>query len=113
MRTVGTAVVIPEQFGRRRDYRFPVMLPAYVELDGLKFNARLVNLGRSGALIETSEMLATETAIILRCGTIAVAAIAIWGRGHRFGLRFVCPLTSAQIQEQLSRRTALTVRRDR
>lgn len=113
MHTVEPAVTISKQFGRRVAYRFPVMLPAYIELDGRKFSVRLANLARSGALIETSRMLATETTVVFHCGTVAVTAVAVWGRGSRFGLSFVRPLTNSQIDEQLSRCTALNARRDR
>lgn len=107
MRAVEPASAVPEQFGRRMTYRFPVTLPAYVELSGRKFSARLINLGRSGALIETSGALAIDAAIVFRCGTVAAAAVTVWTQGNRFGISFAAPLTPGQIQEQLSRSVAL------
>lgn len=99
--------LIPEQFGRRMAYRFSLTLPVYLELAGQKFSARLVNLARSGALIETTATFATESAMIFQCGTVTAAATVVWVEANRCGLTFLRPLTTREIHEQLSRSIAL------
>jgi len=110
MRAVEPVSAIPDHFGRRRAYRFPVRLPAYVERDGRKLSARLINLGRSGALIETSGIMDIGSAMVFHCGAVAVDAVATWVKGNRFGITFTSPLTNEQVQEQLSRGIALASR---
>jgi hypothetical protein len=113
MRAAKRVSSVPEQLGRRMAYRFCVTLPVSIELDGQKFSARLLNLARTGALIETSQTLPANRAIVVHCGTVAAPAIATWAKGNRFGVTFVCPLTEAQFKEQLARSAPLAFMRPR
>lgn len=106
-----SSALMRQEFGRRAAHRFSVALPVVIELAGEKSSARLINLGRPGALIEAQRPLTMGTTLVLHCGTVVVAAYVVWTEGSRIGLGFARSLTDQQVQEQVSRGRALLARR--
>jgi hypothetical protein len=49
--------------------------------------------------------------IVVHCGTIAEKAAVIWKSGAIIGVHFETRLSEAQVQEQVSRSTAISARR--
>jgi hypothetical protein len=96
---------------RRRSERFPVALPASVCLGAAKHTAKLINIVSGGAMLETRVELDVSAALVVSCGTINARATVVWTEGDRAGVKFVHPLSEAEVNEQVSRCAALESRR--
>lgn len=97
---------------RRATDRFPVALPAFIKLEGEKYNVRLINLAHGGALIETFAPLRLDSTVALHCGTIVIGAAVVWAKDYQIGVKFEAPLTDAQVSEQVFRTLAIASRRE-
>lgn len=96
---------------RRASERFSVVVPATLRLGTHDYTAKLLNIVRGGAMLESSAPAEVGSRVMLRCGTIAVNAIVIWSEAGRIGINFETSLTDTQIEEHVSRSTALSARR--
>jgi hypothetical protein len=104
------------QFDQRALPREAVSLPVLVEAHGRQYSARLANLSRIGAMIETNDSLPPGTNVKFQCGTIDTRATVIWvatGLPARAGLKFVAPVDEADVTYQITRSTAAADRRER
>ena len=106
---VGDAAVAAERRGaeRRTEPRVPVSLPVLVNLSGCQRTAKLHNLSRGGAMVETAAALARGSRLVLSCGTIEANATVVWHDGQTFGLRFAAPVNDAVIRQQIDRSQAM------
>jgi hypothetical protein len=95
---------------RRGGDRLEVLVPATIRCAGNLYTAHLLNVFGKGALIETSAPLAVHSRFSLHCGTVVAAAFAVWRRERHIGVKFLQPLTDAQVAEQVSRTAALRAR---
>jgi hypothetical protein len=82
-------------------------VPAIIEADGQRYSARLANVHRSGALLETRAALSAGTLATFQCGSIAAEALIAWSEQGRIGVTFVPPLSQQELQELFSRSRAL------
>lgn len=113
MHKVNPVRVAQEFRDRRQAERFPVALPAFIEIEGERYNARLINLAHGGALIETLVAhLPISSTAALHCGTIVGRATVVWTNDHQIGLKFEASLTEAQVNEQVLRTFAIASRRE-
>ena len=105
--------VAQEWRDRRVAERFPVALPAFIEIEGTRYNARLINLAHGGALIETFvPHTPISSMAALHCGTIVCLAKVVWTNDCQIGLKFEASLTEEQVNEQLLRTFAIAARRE-
>lgn len=107
--SVGLALANRQE--RRAWARFSVAVPAFISVGNQDFTAKLANIVRDGAMLETTAPLNVGKVATVRCGTITATATVVWKESHRVGVRFLSPLTDAEVEEQLSRSTAMAARR--
>jgi hypothetical protein len=96
---------------RRASQRERVMLPASVAIGAQAYSARMVNIERSGAMLETAAPVLAGASVVVHCGTVAAQAVVVWTGVGRIGVHFVSPLRLDEVEEQLSRARALVARR--
>ena len=92
--------------GRRESHRLSVVVPALIRMGELNFTARLANIGRGGAMLETAAPMLAGGELTICCGTIVTEAVVIWRRHGRIGVNFHAPITEGQVQEQVLRSAA-------
>jgi hypothetical protein len=95
---------------RRQSERIRVLVPATVECRGKKYTAKLLNIVATGAMIETAAPISPHSRLSFRCGTLTQTAYGVWRIDRRVGVRFLCPLSEAQLKEQVSRTAAVRER---
>ena len=108
-----TNLAFDPQEDRRADERITVGLPVSVSFGTKTHTAKLVNITRQGAMLEVSVPLRLRSSVIVNCGSICADAVVVWSKGLVIGLSFKRPLSEHEVQEQISRRTALQVLRRR
>lgn len=96
---------------RREADRLSVILPAFLESDGQKYNARLINLAQGGALIEVFAPMTLNSIVALHCGAMVARAAVVWAKDLRVGVKFEAPLTDAEVSEQVFRTALIASRR--
>jgi len=96
---------------QRRHPRFPVGLPATLTTATSQGSALIHDIAIGGAMIETRLPLAPGAKLVLRCGTIEVAAKVSWRKNGRLGLSFPLPLQEREVAEQMNRSQAIAARR--
>jgi hypothetical protein len=96
----------------RASERFSVEIPATLHVRSQDYTAKMLNLVRSGAMVESSAPLETDSLVALRCGTVIVGATVVWSDSGRAGLKFATPLTDCQVSEQVARSLALSAYRN-
>jgi len=87
-----------------------VGIPAIIRVGELSFTAKLANIGRGGAMLETAAPVLAGAPITLCCGTVVAEAAVIWRGPAGIGVNFDIPLTYAQVTEQVSRSAAVAAR---
>ena len=95
----------------RGNRRAAVSLPAFVRFLGLQHSARVHNLSRGGAMIETAARIYVGATIQLSCGTIDTTGTIVWQRNDRFGVKFLSQVEENQVVQQLYRSDAAADRR--
>jgi PilZ domain-containing protein len=73
---------------RETAHRTNVMLAATLDACGRSLAVKVRNLSGSGALIESSVIPETDTAVVLRRGDLSVQGSVVWHRDNRCGVRF-------------------------
>jgi PilZ domain len=92
----------------RRAYpRVPVALPAFLQANGERHSAQLLDLSSGGAKLNCPAGLSAGTAVILDCGTLARAAVIRWQNGALLGLCFESELAVREISDLIERSKAL------
>lgn len=102
---------LQDDLDQRSQLRFPVAVPATVELGDEEHGARVLNLATGGAMIETSAPLLPRSALTLHCGTVTAPATVVWRKDDRIGVAFESPLTDVEVAEQVARSHAIALRR--
>ena len=97
--------------GRRSVHRLSVTVPALIRLGGTSFTARLSNLGRGGAKLDTAAPTLVGAKVTLCCGTVVAEATVVWKKADTIGLNFDVPVSDTLVQEQVSRSAALAERK--
>lgn len=95
----------------RRSPREPVGLPALIVAENQHHGARLHDCSLEGAMIESSAPLEPRNRLVLRCGTIQVEAVVLWGDERRYGIEFETPLSEEDMAQQIVRAEAVARRR--
>jgi hypothetical protein len=101
------------EFDERAWPRVRVAVPASIVVAGQHLTARLLNIARGGAMLQTAADLDIDTRITLHCGTIATQAAVIWKQPGKVGVSFVAPLCDSEVAEQIARAEAMAARRAR
>lgn len=92
---------------RRVHPRVPVALPAFLQANGERHSAQLLDLSSGGARLNCPTSLSVGAAVILDCGTLGCAAVVRWQNGAVLGLRFESELAVREISELIERSKAL------
>lgn len=99
------------EFVQRQHRRSAVALPAIIVNGSEQCGARILDIAPGGALIQCSADFRLGASFLLRCGSIAVESVVVWGKGNLYGLNFGLPLSEAEVTEQLVRHKAIDSRR--
>ena len=89
--------------GQRSTKRNRVLLAARLRTSGFsEVDARLRDLSRKGALVETNEMFNVgDELVFIRGGTVVPARVAWTGGGNRVGLEFLRQIDESEVLIQL------------
>lgn len=82
---------------RYRELRYPCDTDLLILLDGSRRQARLVNLGHTGARVEGLGTIPRGSAVTISHIGALYPATVIWSNPQRAGLRFWQRLTAAQV----------------
>lgn len=83
--------------GRRAASRARIALPATLETVGSRATVSLLNLSRTGAMVEAQTLPAVGQDVIVKCGTLDVLGIAVWAGSGRCGVHFDEPLEALDV----------------
>ena len=107
------AVCSKDQLGRRLSHRLPVVLPALIRSGEMNFTAKMTNIARDGARLETSAPVLAGANVTVCCGSIDAAGRVIWRNAGVMGVNFDTRLSEAVVEEQVARSAALEILRSR
>lgn len=97
-----------DSYADRRVYpRVPVALPAFLQANGERHSAQLLDLSSGGAKLSCQVSLPIGTAVIVDCGTIGRGAVVRWQNGNLLGVRFDSELGDREVSELAGRSKAL------
>ena len=97
-----------DPYADRRSYpRVPVALPAFLQANGERHSAQLLDLSSGGAKLNCRVSLPIGTAVIVDCGTIGRGAVVRWQNGNQLGIRFDSELGDREVSELAERSKAL------
>lgn len=100
-----------DPYADRRAYpRVTVALPAFLQANGERHPAQLIDLSSGGAKLECSTTLSVGTAVRLDCGTFSCGATVRWHNGPFLGVCFDCELDGREVAALSSRSNALADR---
>jgi hypothetical protein len=103
-----------DPFADRRLYpRAEVALPAFLQADGERHSVHLLDVSAGGAKLNCAMRIATGTAVVLDCGTLARSAIVRWQNGDLLGLCFDSELGAREVSALINRSSALAARMKR
>lgn len=91
------------QIGQRNVKRSRVLLAARLQTSRGEIDARLRDLSRRGALIESDETLPIGEEVVFSRGDTMVRARVAWTGGNRIGLEFLQPIKEAEVLFHVSR----------
>lgn len=95
----------------RIDPRLPVSLPVLVHAWGRPHNAKVHNLSRGGALLESPLPIPAGNHVLFNCGSIEALGTVVWKSATKFGVRFRNAIDEELILQQVARSEAAAVRR--
>jgi PilZ domain len=78
----------PGLLGRRAAGRARIVLPASVETVHGRIRIALLNLSRTGAMVEAPGLPGVGNDVILKCGDIDALGIVVWSGNGRCGIEF-------------------------
>ena len=85
---------------KREPKRSRVFLLASVDAGSGPVEARVLDISRSGALLQSNALVVEGTEIRLVCGETHVDARVAWAESGCFGLEFTTPLLLGKLVEQ-------------
>lgn len=88
----------PNLDGRRGAPRVRVALPAAAETVSGRKRVRLLNLSRTGAMLEGPNLPEVGQHVYLKSGAVDVFATVIWSSDGRCGITFDHPVREEQVQ---------------
>jgi len=91
---------------KRNFPRVPIALPVFLESAGTQLSARLANLSRSGALVESSATLPAGSHVLFNCGTIQSHGVIVWKSDQQCGIRFTSHIEEGRMVQQVERAQA-------
>lgn len=91
------------QIGQRNVKRCRVLLAARLRTSRGEIDARLRDLSRLGALVESDEALPIGEELVFSRGETVVRARVAWAGGNRIGLEFLQPIKEAEVLGAVSR----------
>lgn len=91
---------------KRSDPRIPVSLPVLVHAWGRPHNAKVHNLSRGGALLESPLPIPAGNHILFNCGSIEALGTVVWKSATKFGVRFRKALDEELLTQQVARSEA-------
>jgi len=92
--------------------RIPLWLAASVRSGLAQHNAKLLNVSRGGALIETATPLASGTHVRVDCGALQASGRVVWSSDGQAGVKFADVLCETLVCQQQSRSEAAARLRD-
>lgn len=111
---MASSVPSPQDSGhyadRRAHPRVPVALPAFLQADGARHSAQIVDLSAGGAKLSCAASVAAGTAVVLDCGMLARPAVIRWQNGPFLGLCFDSELNERELSALSERSIALSDR---
>ena len=97
-----------DPYADRRVYpRVPVALPAFLQANGKRHAAHLLDLSAGGAKLDCPASLVTGTAVILDCGTIGRSAVVRWQNAGVVGICFDSELDEREVTALMDRSKAV------
>ncbi len=96
----------PEGADKRTSQRVPVSLPVFVHAWGRQHSAKVHNLSRGGALLESPLPIPAGSHVLFNCGTIEALGMVVWKSATMFGVRFRRALDEESVAEQAERSDA-------
>lgn len=110
----GSQRALRSSHDQRAQTRFSVALPAIAMANGSRCSVSIMNITNDGAMIKMAADLPVGAALALLRGTVSVAAKVIWQQpGGTSGIKFDPPISDSELNEQLSRSSAVEMRRAR
>lgn len=95
-------------YADRRAYpRVPVALPAFLQANGERHPAQILDLSSGGAKVNCPAGLPAGTTVILDCGTLGRPALVRWQNGALLGLSFETELDPREVSALMDRSKAL------
>ena len=91
--------------GKRASRRARVLLSAKLHTPQGEHEARLRDISRSGALIESPALVKPGLPVTFERGTSCVAATVAWSDGYRIGLCFEHPVDEGELLVHINRAT--------
>lgn len=109
----GIAIDRHEEGGsdKRNDPRIAVSLPVLVHAWGRPHNAKVHNLSRGGALLESPLPIPAGNHVLFNCGSIEALGTVVWKSATKFGVRFRKAIDEELVSQQVARSEAAAVRR--
>ena len=87
--------------------RFPVLVPAAIDVGGRLFTARALNISCAGVMVETAAPLLPGTSITFRSGAIECEAAVVWADNGRAGAKFSTAQPDPHVDQQVVRTAAI------
>lgn len=89
----------PERRGRRGEPRAYVLLPASAHAHSGRRYVRLIDVSRSGAQLEGSDLPKVGRDIVLRCTAVDTFGTVMWSEDGRCGLEFDEPISLRELMQ--------------
>jgi hypothetical protein len=97
-----------DPYADRRVYaRTELDLPAFLQANGTRHSAHLLDLSAGGAKLKCPVSIAVGTAVTLNCGTLGRSAVVRWQNDGVLGLCFERPLDVRDVTNLIDRSKAL------
>lgn len=86
--------------GRRAAPRVRIALPAYAQTVSGRKDVRLLDLSRTGAMLEGPSLPVTGQDVVIKCGGTDAFGVVVWARPERCGIRFDEPIPQEDVERQ-------------
>lgn len=98
---------LDEKHHLRATPRYKLFQPAEMCTGSVATRVHILNLSAGGALMYASNPPAKGTILRLRCGDRTLPACVAWTDERRFGVAFVAPLASTDVDDVIAAQDAL------
>ncbi|MGE0179468.1 MAG: PilZ domain-containing protein [Sphingomonas sp.] len=89
--------------GKRTDRRARVLLSAKLHTPQGEHEARLRDISRSGALIESPALVKAGGSVVFERGNSRIPSTVAWSDGYRIGLAFEHPIDEGELLVHINR----------